>query len=314
MGLFDKKFCDICGDKIGLLGNRKLEDGNLCKNCASKLSPWFSDRRSSTVEDIKAQLAYREENQQKVAEFNVTRTLGKEYYVLIDEDHDRFCVTRSRDYRSDNPDILDFTQVTGCDLDIEESKTEVKREDAEGKKVSYDPPRYDYSYDFYIDLRVNHPWFDQMRFQINPSSVDIDYGSTMPAAAAAARPTPPAQQGQRPAPPPRGQHPAPGGRPPMKPGAGQHPVMNAAKQAILGGTAASAAYDPSTNAEYQQYVAMGNEIREAILKERQEARDTVAEANAPKTAVQCPHCGASTIPDANGCCEFCGSALGAVLS
>ena len=41
MGLFDKKICDICGEKIGLLGNRKLDDGNLCKNCAKKLSPWF---------------------------------------------------------------------------------------------------------------------------------------------------------------------------------------------------------------------------------------------------------------------------------
>ncbi len=50
MGLFDKKYCDICGEKIGLLGNRKLEDGNLCKDCAKKLSPWFSDRRRSTVE------------------------------------------------------------------------------------------------------------------------------------------------------------------------------------------------------------------------------------------------------------------------
>ena len=67
MGLFDKKYCDICGEKIGLLGNRKLENGNLCKNCAKKLSPWFSDRRNSTVEEIKAQLAYREENRQKVA-------------------------------------------------------------------------------------------------------------------------------------------------------------------------------------------------------------------------------------------------------
>ena len=55
MGLFDKKYCDICGEKIGLLGNRKLENGNLCKNCAKKLSPWFSDRRNSTVEEIKAQ-------------------------------------------------------------------------------------------------------------------------------------------------------------------------------------------------------------------------------------------------------------------
>ena len=52
MGLLDKKYCDICGEKIGLLGNRKLEDGNLCKDCAKQLSPWFSDRRRSTVEDI----------------------------------------------------------------------------------------------------------------------------------------------------------------------------------------------------------------------------------------------------------------------
>lgn len=65
MGLFDKKYCDICGEKIGLLGNRKLENGNLCKNCAQKLSPWFSDRRNSTVEEIKAQLDYREENQKR---------------------------------------------------------------------------------------------------------------------------------------------------------------------------------------------------------------------------------------------------------
>ena len=63
MGLFDafkKKECSICGGEIGLLGNRKLEDGNMCKACASKLSPWFSDRRNSTVAEINEQLAYRE--------------------------------------------------------------------------------------------------------------------------------------------------------------------------------------------------------------------------------------------------------------
>ena len=86
MGLFDKKYCDICGEKIGLLGNRKLENGNLCKNCAQKLSPWFSDRRNSTVEEIKAQLDYREENQKKVAAFHTTRTLGADTKVLLDED------------------------------------------------------------------------------------------------------------------------------------------------------------------------------------------------------------------------------------
>ena len=65
--LFEKKECAICGGEIGLLGNRKLEDGNCCKNCAAKLSPWFNDRRQSTVEEIKEQLAYREANKEKVA-------------------------------------------------------------------------------------------------------------------------------------------------------------------------------------------------------------------------------------------------------
>lgn len=296
MGLFDKKYCDICGEKIKLMGNRKLEDGNLCKDCAAKLSPWFSERRSSTVQDIKDQLAYREENQAKVEAFNTTRTIGRYYMVILDEDAKKFCVAQARDVRTGNPDILDFTQVTGCDLDISESKSEVKYKDAEGKQVSYNPPRYDYSYDFYVRLRVNHPWFDEMRFKINPSSVKIAYGSTMPAATAAARPAP--QAGQRP--------PMNGQRPP------QRPPMNAGMQrGFTGGFAATtAAFDPSSNAEYQQYVAMGNEIKEAILQVRQEARDEIAAANAPKTAVTCPFCGASTIPDISGCCEYCGGAIG----
>ena len=284
MGLFDKKFCDICGEKIGLLGNRKLEDGNLCKNCASKLSPWFSERRRSTVEDIRAQLAYREENKEKVAQFNTTRTVGRNYMVFLDEDAKKFCVAQSKDLKTGNPDILDFTQVTGCDLDIDESKHEVYYKDREGKSVSYNPPRYDYSYDFYIHLRVNHPYFDEMKFRINPSSVDIRSGSLMGAG----------MGGQRP--------PMSGTRPLAK------NIVNGVVGGMMGGMTNS--FDPSLNGEYQQYVAMGNELREVILQARQYARDEVTAANAPKTAVTCPSCGASTIPDANGCCEFCGSAIG----
>ena len=46
--LFEKKECAICGGEIGLLGNRKLEDGNLCKDCAKLISPFMTDRRQST--------------------------------------------------------------------------------------------------------------------------------------------------------------------------------------------------------------------------------------------------------------------------
>ena len=97
MGLFDKKYCDICGEKIGLLGNRKLEDGNLCKNCAKKLSPWFTERRHATLDEIKEQLDYREANREAVAAFNTTRSLGGTTKVLIDEDAGKFMVTSARD-------------------------------------------------------------------------------------------------------------------------------------------------------------------------------------------------------------------------
>ena len=50
MGLFEKKYCDICGEKIGLLGNRKLEDGNICSKCAGKLSDRKSTRLNSSHE------------------------------------------------------------------------------------------------------------------------------------------------------------------------------------------------------------------------------------------------------------------------
>ena len=170
-GLFEKKNCDVCGNKIGLLGNRKLEDGNLCKDCAAKLSPWFSERRHSTLVEIRQQLQYREENKNAVALFNTTRTFGKYYKIYLDDNAMKFMVTNSSRIAEANPDVLDFAQITGCDLDINESRTELKQKNAEGKQVSYDPPRYEYSYNFYCTIRVNAPYFDDMRFLLNTGSV-----------------------------------------------------------------------------------------------------------------------------------------------
>ena len=261
MGLFDKKYCDICGEKIGLLGNRKLEDGNLCKKCATLLSPWFSDRRSSTVEEIKQQLAYREENKAKVSAFHTTRTIGEYMKVMLDEDACKFMVTNARNLAEANPDVLDFSDVTGCNIDIQERESEIMREDSEGNKQSYNPPRYEYSYDFYITIFVNHPYFDDINFKVNSSSVDIT-------------PMPP--------------RPGMGGMGGMGTGAG-----------------------PENNAEYNNYKQMCEEIKEVLMQAREGAREQVLQANAPKTAVTCPYCGATTTPNANGCCEYCGGAINA---
>ena len=173
MGFFDKKYCDVCGEKIGLLGNRKLEDGNLCKECASKLSPFFSDRKSSTVEEIKQQLAYREENRQQLAGFRATRIIGDRMKVMVDELGNRFIVTSSNDILKANPDIISISDVISCNLDLKMEDTELKQKDAQGKEVSYNPPRYCYSYNFFIEISVRNPWFSQIRFRLNSSDIEI---------------------------------------------------------------------------------------------------------------------------------------------
>ena len=260
MGLFDKKYCDVCGEKIGFLGNRKLEDGNLCKHCANKLSYWFDERRHSTVDEIKQQLAYREENLKKVEQFNVTRVLGRDTKVVVDEDKGWFMVARTDDYMDENPDVLEFSQVTGCDFDIDEDKGEHKRQNTEGEYVSYIPPRYYWDYDFTMNIHVKHPYFDDMRFDLNGSSVRVE------------------------------------------PNYGSGPSS-------FGRLGMSAQFNPTSHPDYKEYEDMGNEIKAVLTQMRQNVRDSVNAANAPKQRVNCPACGATTIPDAHGCCEYCGSAL-----
>ena len=176
--------------------------------------------------------------------------------VLLDEDQQLFMVTRARNLTEANPDVLSFSQVTGCDLDISENRTEEMREirdkDGNTKRVSYNPPHYVYRYDFYIIIRVNHPYFDEMKFKLNRNSVEV---------------------------------------------------------AVTGRTTAGVA-PGKRNIDYQDYERMGKEIKQALTSIRTQVRKEAAEAAAPKIAMTCPYCGATTIPDASGCCEYCGGAVG----
>lgn len=167
MGLFDKKYCDVCGEKIGLLGNRKLDDGNLCKDCARKLSPFFNDRRHATVDDIKAQLAYREENERNLSNLHPTHLYGKGTRVFIDSAAGKFVVNSASDWKSGNPDIIDISQVIGCDLDINEHKNELYTKDKDGNRISYNPPRFEYEYSFDVKITVNSPWFSEIEFELS---------------------------------------------------------------------------------------------------------------------------------------------------
>ena len=172
MGLFDKKNCDICGKEIKLLGNRKLDDGNMCKDCAAKLSPWFSGRRHTSLADIKRQLAYREQNATKLANFKPTNIIGKRYKFYIDEDKKQFIVSSASDWRKHNPDLIDISAVRDIKITIDEDRDEIYDKDANGKSVSFDPPRYEYEYKFNVDVDVDNEFFDDMKFELTSDRPD----------------------------------------------------------------------------------------------------------------------------------------------
>lgn len=257
MSFFSRKNCSVCGGKIALLGNRKLDDGNLCKDCAKKLSPLFTDRRRSTVAEIKEQLAYRDANKNEVQAFQVTRTFGNRTKVYIDENAGNFIVTASRRWQDDNPDVISLSAVTGSKLDIDEERTEETRRDDKGNEISYHPPRYIYSYDFYITVFVNSPWFDQIRFQLNDNNIESSS--------------------------------------PLRSG-------------TLGGSTWKTG--PATSVEFDQCLALGEEIKTALMAVQEDLRQNIAAAKAPKLAQTCPHCGATTTPDSQGKCEYCEGAIG----
>lgn len=279
--LFDKKECSVCGGEIGLLGNRKLEDGNLCKNCAKKLSPWFSDRRKSTVDEIKQQLAYREENRGKCAQFRPTRVMGERCKVLIDESHGWIAVSRTDNIVDENPDIIDFSQLTGCRLDVDEHRNEIMRKDSQGNSMSYNPPRYEYSYDYHIIISVSTPYFSEMRFQLNPYTVK---GGV--------------QQNQM----------------QMRGGFGGS-IMNGIGMGLSNAMGMNMGGPMSQ--EMMQYQQMGNDICNAlnqIMNNRQMAgtqqpeQPTFAQEpkmQAPTGPWSCPQCGAQ---NSGRFCEFCGAA------
>ena len=182
MGLFDrfkKQDCEICGKEVGMFGYKKLEDGEICKDCLKLLSPWFEERRHATVAQIKEQIAYRQQNAKELENFTVSRKIGDEEYIMYIEEiggvPTRFFVTRRSDYKAENPDIIAFKDVASCVTDIQVRDEEMKQKNADGQMVSYRPARYKHYYDFYIKMEIrNSPYFDDIKFRLNGSSIILE--------------------------------------------------------------------------------------------------------------------------------------------
>lgn len=113
MGLFDKKFCDICGEKVNMLTQKKLSDGQLCSDCKHKLGSFTSGWKQRTVQDVKNHLEQREQNKQKYQQFNCTATAGGRNNALQADFNHRWFIFAidNRDFKSGNPQVFDFSQL-----------------------------------------------------------------------------------------------------------------------------------------------------------------------------------------------------------
>ena len=103
------------------------------------MSPWFEDRRHSTVEDIKRQLEYREKNKKAVMDFCITRQINtRNFNVFIDDNKGGILLLHGSWMSMKNPDIVPLSAVVQCRVDVERQQNEetCTTKDGETRKLS----------------------------------------------------------------------------------------------------------------------------------------------------------------------------------
>lgn len=119
------------------------------------------------MEEIRAQLAYRAENAEKLKDFHPGLTFATDEKVCLDSECKQMIVTSAEDWISGNPDIIDLDRITEVETCIEDNEEEIFFKDKDGNEKSYNPPRYRYAYEFYITFRIDSPWFDEISVDLN---------------------------------------------------------------------------------------------------------------------------------------------------
>ena len=186
MGLFKKEACVLCGGKTGLL-DKKCLDGKVCKDCASKTSPWFSDWKNTGKLVLESHIAIREADRSLAGTGHYNKVFGEFGVILIDEAARKFIafpdtssglfgsqrkVKSMEDVIDLGPDIIKFEQVVDFEIDITETSREEKRT-VDGQLVSYDPPHILYMESFTLRLKLDYPFFKSMNIQLNDGAVQI---------------------------------------------------------------------------------------------------------------------------------------------
>ena len=166
--LFEKKDCEICGGEIGLLGNTKLADGDMCKDCKAKLSPLFRVTDETTVADILGQIEYRKENEKALEAFNPDEEFGAVDKIFVDTAAKKFVFARNGDWKDPKADVIDFSQVTEVETDEEEDMMHFDHEDEDTGETSTSEIKVVH---FHVTIHVNSPYFDTIEVCLSEGEV-----------------------------------------------------------------------------------------------------------------------------------------------
>ena len=114
MGLFDKEFCDICGEKVNKLTQKKVADGRLCSDCKHKLGAFTSGWSNRSIADVKKHFELKEQNKAKFQQFSCSASAGgRNNSIQVDFNRGWFifATDNNKDYKSGNPQVFEFSQL-----------------------------------------------------------------------------------------------------------------------------------------------------------------------------------------------------------
>ena len=121
---------------------------------------------------------YRESNRAKLSEFNVTKAWGIKKYsdamqFIYDKEKSQFVVVTGPEdtFRDREPDVIDFEQVKGVTLEVDEYWTEGKSEfEPKPFNQNITQDRYKdvyWRYDMYLIIETEHPYAGTIRYKMN---------------------------------------------------------------------------------------------------------------------------------------------------
>lgn len=117
MGLFSNKDkpCPMCGGATPRLLAKKINGQPICGKCNDEILADDERVDGWTLDDLRAHLAARQENQKLLENFTPTRTVEYEYEAVVDDANQLFYI---KQWSVDNPPVFRFSEISGFTVEM----------------------------------------------------------------------------------------------------------------------------------------------------------------------------------------------------